>query len=472
MKKNARIAICVAAGIILTLLFLPLFVNGTSGVVRGVKLQDQDVSGWQAEGLQRYLAEQNNKYEDAALNLTYQTYTWSIPMRDLKLAINAETTAAAVSSYGRTGSWFRQWWEQWQSYLNPIQMNCTVAYDTAYLNEILKAKVDELAAPPHNAAVSLNEAGDIVIETEKPRLILDYAQVAKAAEEKINAQDFSPLMLQPSQVDLPTLCKEQLASINTVLGEYTTYYGGDENRSANIYKGSAAISGALLAPGETFSFNDTTGLRTYEAGYLSAPVFINGELVPDAGGGICQVSTTMFNAVLLAGLDVVQRTPHFAPVGYTEIGRDATVADNSIDFIWVNSAKSPVYVMATAGGGAINVKILGNSDDRPAGVAITTEPAKVLPHEKKEIVVNDQKEDVVEEKGHDGYSVVVHRRVSWSDGRALTDTFYSVYDPVTTITKLSPQEAQKRAALLAKAKTEHKQGKDREASEAKNKIQT
>ena len=62
MKKNARIAICVAAGIILTLLFLPLFVNGTSGVVRGVKLQDQDVSGWQAEGLQRYLAEQNNKY--------------------------------------------------------------------------------------------------------------------------------------------------------------------------------------------------------------------------------------------------------------------------------------------------------------------------------------------------------------------------------------------------------------------------
>lgn len=305
MKKNARIAICVAAGIILTLLFLPLFVNGTSGVVRGVKLQDQDVSGWQAEGLQRYLAEQNNKYEDAALNLTYQTYTWSIPMRDLKLAINAETTAAAVSSYGRTGSWFRQWWEQWQSYLNPIQMNCTVAYDTAHLNEILKAKVDELAAPPHNAAVSLNEAGDIVIETEKPRLILDYAQVAKAAEEKINAQDFSPLMLQPSQVDLPTLCKEQLASINTVLGEYTTYYGGDENRSANIYKGSAAISGALLAPGETFSFNDTTGLRTYEAGYLSAPVFINGELVPDAGGGICQVSTTMFNAVLLAGLDVV-----------------------------------------------------------------------------------------------------------------------------------------------------------------------
>lgn len=472
MKKNAMIATCVAAGIILTLLFLPLFVNGTSGVVRGVKLQDQDVSGWQREGLQRYLAERNNKYENAVLNLTYQTYTWEIPMRDLKLAINAEATAAAVSDYGRTGSWFRQWREQWQSYLNPVQMNYTVGYDKACVDEILRAKVDELGASPRNAAVSFNEDGDIVIETEKPRLILDYVQVAKAAEEKINAQDFSPLMLQPSQVDLPTLRKEQLASINTVLGEYTTYYGGDENRSANIYKGSAAISGTLLAPGETFSFNDTTGLRTYEAGYLSAPVFINGELVPDAGGGICQVSTTMFNAVLLAGLDVVQRTPHFAPVGYTEIGRDATVADNSIDFIWVNSAKSPVYVMATAGGGAINVKILGNSDDRPAGVAITTEPAKVLPHEKKEMVVNDQKEDVVEEKGHDGYSVVVHRRVSWSDGRALTDTFYSVYDPVTTITKLSPQEAQKRAALLAKAKTEYKQGKDREASEAKNKIQT
>ena len=472
MKKNTMIVAGVVAGIMLVLMFFPLFVNGTSGVVRGVKLQDRDVSGWQAEGLQRYLAEQNNKYENAALNLTYQTYTWSIPMRDLKLAINAEKTAAAVSSYGRTGSWFRQWWEQWQSYLKPVQMNCTVAYDVAHLNEILRAKVDELAAPPRNASVSFNEAGDVVIETEKPRLILDYVQVAKAAEKKINAQDFSPLILQPSQVDLPTLRKAQLASINAILGEYTTYYGGDENRSANIYKGSAAISGALLAPGETFSFNDTTGLRTYEAGYLSAPVFINGELVPDAGGGICQDSTTMFNAVLLAGLDVVQRTPHFAPVGYTEIGRDATVADNSIDFIWVNSAKSPVYVMATAGGGAINVKILGNSDDRPSGVAITTEPAKVLPHEKKEIVVNDQKEDVIEEEGHDGYSVVVHRRVSWSDGRALTDTFYSVYDPVTTITKLSPQEAQKRVASLAKATMEHKPGKGREASEAKNRIQT
>lgn len=472
MKKNAMIATCVAAGIILTLLFLPLFVNGTSGVVRGVKLQDQDVSGWQKEGLQRYLAERNNKYENAVLNLTYQTYTWAIPMRDLKLAINAETTAAAVSGYGRTGSWFRQWREQWQSYLNPVQMNYTVGYDKACLDEILRAKVDELAAPPRNASVSFSAAGDVVIETEKPQLVLDYVQVVKAVEEKINAQDFSPLMLQPSQVDLPTLRKEQLAAINTILGEYTTYYGGDENRSANIYKGSAAISGALIAPGETFSFNDTTGLRTYEAGYLSAPVFINGELVPDAGGGICQVSTTMFNAVLLAGLDVVQRTPHFAPVGYTEIGRDATVADNSIDFIWVNSAKSPVYVMATAGGGAINVKILGNSDDRPAGISITTEPAKVLPHEKKEIVVNDQKENVVEEKGHDGYSVVVHRRVSWSDGRALTDTFYSVYDPVTTITKLSPEEAQKRAAVRAKAKAQHEKEKDHDASRAKNKIQT
>ena len=107
MKKNTMIVAGVVAGIMLVLMFFPLFVNGTSGVVRGVKLQDRDVSGWQAEGLQRYLAEQNNKYENAALNLTYQTYTWSIPMRDLKLAINAEKTAATVvpvHGFGNGGS--------------------------------------------------------------------------------------------------------------------------------------------------------------------------------------------------------------------------------------------------------------------------------------------------------------------------------------------------------------------------------
>ena len=90
---------------------------------------------------------------------------------------------------------------------------------------------------------------------------------------------------------------------------------------------------------------------------------MDGKLVPDAGGGVCQVSTTLFNAVLLAGLAVTERTCHFAPVAYVPIGQDATVADNYLDFCFVNDLSKPVYLCAVYEPGALTMYVLGNRED-------------------------------------------------------------------------------------------------------------
>ena len=120
--------------------------------------------------------------------------------------------------------------------------------------------------------------------------------------------------------------------------------------------------------------------RTAEAGYDDAPVFMDGKLVPGIGGGICQVSSTLFNSALLAGMDIVERTPHFAPVGYMAAGRDATVAYGYLDFIFKNPYDHPIYVLAHTSGDTLTISILGFAADEPQAVSITVGNEQTIPN--------------------------------------------------------------------------------------------
>ena len=117
------------------------------------------------------------------------------------------------------------------------------------------------------------------------------------------------------------MTNDDVKPLTAVLGSYTTNFdASNANRTHNIELASTKISGTLVKPGEVFSFNDVVGERTAEAGYDDAPVIIDGKLVPGIGGGICQVSSTLFNTALLSGMNIIERTPHFEPVSYIPAG--------------------------------------------------------------------------------------------------------------------------------------------------------
>jgi len=174
----------------------------------------------------------------------------------------------------------------------------------------------------------------------------------------------------PTAIELPTLPvypkvdRELLASIREKpIGGYITYFNPrNRNRSHNIELAVKAINNTVVFQGESFSFNNIVGIRTAEKGYKRAPVIVRGELAEDIGGGICQVSSTLFNAIDRAGLRVVERYSHSRSITYVPSGRDATVSWGGPDFVFQNMYDQPILIRSFAYNGALYITIYSSED--------------------------------------------------------------------------------------------------------------
>lgn len=148
---------------------------------------------------------------------------------------------------------------------------------------------------------------------------------------------------------------ENLASI----GSYYTSIFGSQQRSSNIQLAAIALDNTVIWPDQVFSFNETVGPRTPERGYLPAPVILMGANNYDYGGGVCQVSSTIYNAALAAKLQIVERHPHSKPVHYVPVDRDAAVAYGGYDLRILNQTGSPIIIKSKVSQGRVWVSILG-----------------------------------------------------------------------------------------------------------------
>lgn len=222
----------------------------------------------------------------------------------------------------------------------------------------------------------------------------------------------------PTTVELPYREKhphvtaKALQDVDTVLGSFSTSYGSSSrNRINNIVTAAEAINHHVLLPGEVFSFNKTVGPRTEDSGFMAAPVIINGEMEQGLGGGICQVSTTLYNAVLFSGLNIVTRNHHSIPSHYVAPGLDATVSYGSLDFRFRNSSDAPVVIETQSQGRRLLVRILGKG---PAPVVkLVRSDIHSLPG--RTITKNDptlpKGTKTTEQKGSGGIAVTVTRIV-------------------------------------------------------------
>jgi vancomycin resistance protein YoaR len=158
----------------------------------------------------------------------------------------------------------------------------------------------------------------------------------------------------------PRITAEQLQLIDGELASYTTRFPGYQvNRNHNIRLAANALNGRVLLPGERLSFNEAVGKRTLKQGFRIAPVIIRGQKRLGVGGGICQVSSTLFNAALLADLAIVRRHNHSIPVPYVPLGRDATVSDTGLDLVIENDSPFPVAIVTELGRSHLTVRVLG-----------------------------------------------------------------------------------------------------------------
>ncbi len=177
----------------------------------------------------------------------------------------------------------------------------------------------------------------------------------------------------PLKVLYPNVTTDQIGSEafpNQLASYSTNYSSSSSNRSTNIALATSKINGKVIMPGETFSFNSTVGQRTAQSGFKEAGVYVNGTVATGIGGGICQVSSTLYNAVLRANLEIVDRSNHEFLVGYVPIGTDATVSWGSPDFKFKNSRSYPIKISATTSGKNVYIKIWGLNESTEYDVEI------------------------------------------------------------------------------------------------------
>ena len=194
--------------------------------------------------------------------------------------------------------------------------------------------------------------------------------VAAALDEKGNATVFSSSVC-------PEVTVSDLKKRTREMGRFTTrFYSSGENRRHNLKLAAEAISGTVLGAGETFSFNGTVGERTEERGFRVANVVVNGDFVKGVGGGVCQVSTTLFNAALLAGLPIGKAAAHSCPVSYVPLSRDCTVS-SAIDFTFINDTPHPVYLAAKVESGELTFALFG--EKKEGAFALESEVTERVP---------------------------------------------------------------------------------------------
>ena len=234
------------------------------------------------------------------------------------------------------------------------------------------------------------------------------------------------------KVEEPTVTKVQLSEVDTILGRYTTKIkASSSERISNIKIAAEKMNNYLMMPGDEFSYVNETGPYKISNGYKNAPVIVDGELQSGIAGGVCQLSSTLYNSVLYSGLEIVNIKNHTIPSSYVEKGRDAVVTDSGIDFVFKNSLDHPVYIKSYVLGSSVVTEIYGSSKDKK-NIEISTNIDSVLEPTVKKVedpTIEKDKEQVLE-NGRNGYTVSTYRIYKDSNGNIIEkEKIYTSYYP-------------------------------------------
>lgn len=241
---------------------------------------------------------------------------------------------------------------------------------------------------------------------------VDFGISMEEAQNLLNNEEAQIII--PLKKSMPNVTTNEIGTeaFPDLLASYsTTFATSNKNRTTNIKLASNKINGVVLMPGEQFSFNEVVGKRTAAAGYKTAAVYVAGKVENGIGGGICQVSSTLYNTALRANLEIVKRSNHRFATGYVPLSTDATVSWGGPEFIFKNSRKYPIKITSTVNGGKITVNIYGCKEEVEYEVVIKSETLQTIPM-KTEYRTNTslpKGTQRVVQKGHGGYKSRAYR---------------------------------------------------------------
>ncbi|WP_018592030.1 VanW family protein [Terrisporobacter glycolicus] len=290
-----------------------------------------------------------------------------------------------------------------------IILDYSITYDEKKLDKYLKELNKKIYIKPKSATIRIVN-GKIIVTKEKDGYELNKDQLKNTIIKKIKDLDNKDEIIPTSSVK-PFYSYNDLSKINTSLGSFETYFNANNyNRSNNIKLAANATSNILLDKGELFSFNSYIQKSHINKYLKEAPVIVNGKQEKGIGGGMCQVSSTIYNAALYSGMKIVNVRNHSIPSPYIEKGRDATVSGGTIDLKFSNKFDSPILIHNQIIGNKIVCTIYGNKKDYK-DIEIITETTDILHN--RTIRKNSEKYELgvkaIEQEGRKGYKVQTYR---------------------------------------------------------------
>ncbi|MGC6175601.1 VanW family protein [Lacrimispora sp. 38-1] len=239
--------------------------------------------------------------------------------------------------------------------------------DTEGLEDDVKTEVKAIAAkwdvPAKNGSISGfdKSTGKFVYSGEEKGIAVDQDKLTADILAQIKAKNYKASVSAQVNETAPEITEEQAKALYKVIGTYTTTTTTNSDRNKNIELASTALNGLILQPGEEFSFNKTTGERSSAKGYRPAGAYLNGVLIEEPGGGVCQVSSTLYNAVVFAGLTTTERHAHSYEPSYVTPGEDAMVSFGGPDMKFINNSSSAIAIRTSFADRKLKISIVGIS---------------------------------------------------------------------------------------------------------------
>lgn len=348
----------------------------------GIYLDDVHLGGLTLqEAYDQFKIAAEERLNNLRAELTYEDQSWVFTHEDINAEINWEEKLEELYELGREGDLEERYKQIEEIRENKVQAETTLTMDITRIRGAVEEIADSLSVEPVNADLSFHPGEEQMfrITPEQEGRKVDSDELYRSVEEIFKSGQPGIVAIEPAVVEPEVRAADLERATSKIVTFSTSMSGSSENRMSNIALALRKINGTKLNPGEVFSFNQVVGNRTAKAGFKPAPVIMPDKSMQDGiGGGICQASSTLFNAAALAGLEIVERYHHSFPVAYLDPGLDATVAWGGADLKFRNNRNTPVFIRAYRSGTKACVEIYGEPLPNNGKYQLTTKVIETM----------------------------------------------------------------------------------------------
>lgn len=431
--KRLKIILLLSVGIFfLCSTNLSQAMNSGGKIHKNISIMSIDISGLTKDEAKRKVEKTINNYNE--INLIYEGKTYKLNKKDIGITYNINEAVEKAYNIGRDKGIISNVKTIVDLDLGESKsINLKCSYNEKSLDKYINFLNKNINVEPISATIKL-EDDKFNYTKETYGIKVDSDKLKKAIISNID-KVFSNDEKIPTIIVRPKFIYNELSKIDTVLGTYETYFNPKlGNRVNNIDVAARAINNVIVKPYEEFSFNHYVNDSSVQSQFKNAPVIINGKLEQGLGGGICQVSSTMYNAALYAGLEITNVRNHSIPSAYVSKGRDATVSTGNLDFKFRNKYNTPIFITHKMYDNKIVTTIYGNKEDKK-DIEVITEIIKLVPNKVKIETSGElfEGEKTVSQNGRTGYQINTFRIYKGDKGQIKEFISESYYPPMDTV---------------------------------------